>query len=246
MSEAMMGTVCAIAAVIGIALLGSRSSGPVSNGFPWQFRLAAQLRTPVLMFVVIPISYAQAWYRTVRMWTRAHEWNGHGAMLAHTKNVEKVVEQIQAWIVADRPGKLRTARPAWASMSTKIGCKTDCYKIEMRHLNRILHVDEDNLTVSAEPFVTMGDLTHALMPRGMALQTHVEMETVTIGGAALGLGIETNSHRVGLFQESVLEYEIVDCTGKVHVVTEKSDAELFSLFRGLWVLLGSWFLSRCV
>ena len=61
----------------------------------------------------------------------------------------------------------------------------------------------------------MGELTHALMPHGLALQTHVEMESITIGGVACGFGIETNSHKVGLFQESVLAYEMVDANGKV-------------------------------
>jgi len=73
----------------------------------------------------------------------------------------------------------------------------------------------------------MGELTHALMPHGLALQTHVEMESITIGGVACGFGIETNSHKVGLFQESVLAYEMVDANGKVHHVTKDSDPELF-------------------
>ncbi len=209
-------------------LLGSRASGPVSKDFPWQFRLAAQLRTPVLMFIVIPISYIQAWRRSLRTFMRARERIGEDAMSAHKINLQQVVDKIKAWNEAGRPGKLRTARPTWASMSTKLGSgKVNSYLLEVRHMNRILHVDEENLTVTAEPSVTMGELTHELMPRGLALQTHVEMETITIGGAALGFGIETNSHRVGLFQESVIEYELVDCTGTVHKVTEESDPELF-------------------
>jgi Delta24-sterol reductase len=209
-------------------LLGARASGPISKDFPWQFRLAAQLRTPVLMFIVIPISYVQAWRRSLRTWMRARERAGEDAMLVHRANVQRVVEQIKAWNEAGRPGKLRTARPTWASMSTKLGSgKGNSYLLEVRHMNRILNVDEENLTVTAEPSVTMGELTHELMPRGLALQTHVEMETITIGGAALGFGIETNSHRVGLFQESVIEYELVDGAGTVHSVTEASDPELF-------------------
>ena len=65
------------------------------------------------------------------------------------------------------------------------------------------------------------------MPHWLALQTHVEMESITIGGIACGFGIETNSHKVGLFQESVLAYEMVDANGKVHHVTKDSDPELF-------------------
>ena len=99
-----------------------------------QFRLAAQLRTPVLMFIVIPISYFQAWRRSIRMWMRAHTRAGEDAMNSHRANVEKLVEQIKAWNAAGRPGKLRTARPSWASMSTKLGSgKEDSYKIEVPH-----------------------------------------------------------------------------------------------------------------
>ena len=45
------------------------------------------------------------------------------------------------------------------------------------------------------------------------------MESITIGGIACGFGIETNSHKVGLFQESVLAYEMVDANGKVITLT---------------------------
>jgi delta24-sterol reductase len=214
--------------VLATGLLGALASGPMSKDFPWQFRLVAQLRTPVLMFIVIPISYLKASWRTLRIWMRARERSGEDAMLVHETHVKKLQEQIKAWNASGKPGKLRTARPSWAGMSTKLGTgKENCHRIEMRHLNRILHVDDEALTVTAEPSVTMGELTHLLMPRGLALQTHVEMETITIGGAALGFGIETNSHRVGLFQESVVEYEILDSTGRVHRVTEESDPELF-------------------
>ena len=216
------------AVVLGTALLGSRASGPIPKNTPLAFRVAANLRTPVLMFVVIPLSYVRAWQRTLRMWWRAYVRRGEDNEKAHAANVQNLVRQIKAWNEAGRPGMLRTARPSWAGMSTKLGSsKADAHKLEVRHMNRILRVDEENLTVTAEPSVTMGELTHALMPRNLALQTHVEMETITIGGAALGFGIETNSHRVGLFQESVLEYELVDSVGTVHRVTEASDPELF-------------------
>jgi len=75
--------------------------------------------------------------------------------------------------------------------------------------------------------VTMGELTDVLTPLGLALQCHVEMESITIGGAALGFGIETNSHIFGLFQESVKRYELLDSRGELHTVTAASDADLF-------------------
>jgi len=75
--------------------------------------------------------------------------------------------------------------------------------------------------------VTMGELTDVLCPRGLALQTHIEMESITLGGVAMGFGIETNSHRYGLFQESVVAYEFVDSHATRRSVTAASDPATF-------------------
>ena len=53
------------------------------------------------------------------------------------------------------------------------------------------------------------------------------MESITLGGVAMGFGIETNSHRYGFFQESVLAYELLDSHGERRKVTADSDPELF-------------------
>ena len=37
----------------------------------------------------------------------------------------------------------------------------------------------------------------------------IEMEAITLGGVSMGLGVETNGHNVGWFQETVVEFEIV-------------------------------------
>ena len=138
------------AVVLGTALLGSRASGPIPKNTPLAFRVAANLRTPVLMFVVIPLSYVRAWQRTLRMWWRAYVRRGEDNEKAHAANVQNLVRQIKAWNEAGRPGMLRTARPSWAGMSTKLGSsKADAHKLEVRHMNRILRVDEENLTVTA-------------------------------------------------------------------------------------------------
>ena len=51
------------------------------------------------------------------------------------------------------------------------------------------------------------------------------MESLTIGGLSMGLGMETNSHTVGWFQETVVAFEIVTAepTPRVLQVTRESD-----------------------
>jgi hypothetical protein len=104
-------------------------------------------------------------------------------------------------------------------------------------LNHILELDlngdgipgspNEKPTITVEPGVTHGMITDLLLPMGYALEVQVEMENITIGGNAMGLGMETNSHLYGLFQETVTRYEMVSASGKVHDVTEENDPEFF-------------------
>ena len=184
----------------------------------------------VLMFFVVPLSFMQGIRtRMRRRWKRFLRGTGGAAAQArHASNVDAIASQIRAWNDAGRPKRLRTSRPNWQSMSLKLGSnKGECHLIKVAHLDEILEVDVDNLTLTAEPGVTMGELTDILLPLGLALQTHVEMESITLGGVSMGFGIETNSHRYGFFQESVLEYEIIDSHAVTHRVTAQSDPALF-------------------
>jgi len=210
------------------ALLGS-DGGALSKEFPWQFRLAAACRTPVLMLIVVPLSFIRGKYTLARRRLRRYLRGpgGKAAAIRHAAHVDSISEQLRAWDRGGRKRKLRTARSNWAAMSTKLGSnKEECNQIALGHMNEILDVDEDGLTLTCEPGVTMGELTDELLPLGLMLQSHIEMESITIGGLAMGFGIETNSHKVGLFQESVLEYEFVDSHGRRHSVT-KDQPELF-------------------
>ena len=51
----------------------------------------------------------------------------------------------------------------------------------------------------------MGDITSYLLPLGYALEVNIEMESITVGGGAMGFGLEVNSHKSGFFQETVEE-----------------------------------------
>eukprot|EP00469_Lotharella_globosa_P004770 CAMPEP_0167792242 /NCGR_PEP_ID=MMETSP0111_2-20121227/12451_1 /TAXON_ID=91324 /ORGANISM="Lotharella globosa, Strain CCCM811" /LENGTH=537 /DNA_ID=CAMNT_0007685137 /DNA_START=73 /DNA_END=1686 /DNA_ORIENTATION=- len=193
---------------------------------PWQFRLLAFVRIPMLMFVVIPLSFALYW---IRLWGSYVYW----ALTCirtdtHQQRVASVSRQLIAWNKSGRAKKLRTSRANWLSMSTRLlSNKQGCHLIDVGHLSNILHLDEKESTVTIEPMVTFGQLTDYLMPRGLCMKCHIEMESITVGGAAMGFGLETNSHAVGFFQETVVEYELVTPDGEVHRVTADSDPDLF-------------------
>ena len=209
--------------------MDEKDSGPgLSQDFPLQFRILAFVRTPMLMFIVVPMSFAISIYRIVREWFRGLFRSPTKARLGHDQRCQRVVDQILYWNQLGRPCKLRTARPNWASMSTKLSSnKNECQLIDVSHLNHILDIDVKAMTVTCEPNVTMGQLTQALLPMKLALKCQVEMESLTIGGLSLGFGLETNSFTHGLFQETVREYKLVTSKGDIIKVSPESDPRLF-------------------
>jgi delta24-sterol reductase len=138
---------------------------------------------------------------------------------------------------------IRFATPFWRELfnrhmrllsssivSTKLGSnKGGAHLIDVSHLNHIVSVDLEAMTITAEPAVNMGEITHLLVPQGLALLCQVEMESLTIGGLSMGLGMETNSHTCGFFQETVVAYEIVTATSppERRIITKESDPDTF-------------------
>jgi delta24-sterol reductase len=211
-----------------VCFLAGADAGNMSAEFSWKFRLAAAFRTPVLCFIVVPLSFAINAYRTLRTKFRGTRIDSEPS--AHKDRVQQVVDAVAAWDEGGRKQKMRTARPNWAGMSTKLGSnKQNSHQIYTGHLNHILEVDEENMTITAEPAVNMGDITNLLCPRSLALVCQVEMESLTIGGLSMGLGMETNSHNDGWFQESVVAYEIVTAESppQIRKITAESDPDVF-------------------
>ena len=83
-----------------------------------------------------------------------------GVRSTHAERVETVAAQLRAWNANGRKGVLRTARPNWQAMSVKLASnKGDSCRIDTSPLSHILEVDTVGMTLTAEPGVTMGQVT---------------------------------------------------------------------------------------
>ena len=71
-----------------------------------------------------------------------------------------------------------------------------------------LEIDTDPKTVRCEPLVTMGQLTHTLDRLGWTIPIVPELDDLTVGGLVMGTGIETSSHKFGLFQHICTSFEV--------------------------------------
>ncbi len=77
--------------------------------------------------------------------------------------------------------------------------KKRLYPIEV-DLPDILSVDENRRVVAVEPSVTVGQLNDYLISQGWTLPVVPELDDLTVGGLVMGGGIESTSHKHGLFQ----------------------------------------------
>ncbi len=102
--------------------------------------------------------------------------------------------------------------------------------LDLRAFSHVIAIDAAAGWVEAEGMTTYEDLVAATL-REDALPTVVpELKTITLGGAAAGVGIEASSFRYGLVHESLLEFDVL--TGGGRVLTCRPDNEYRDLFFG--------------
>lgn len=75
--------------------------------------------------------------------------------------------------------------------------------------------------------VNMGQLTATLNPLGWTIPVLPEIDDLTVGGMVMGTGIESSSHKYGLFQHICVSYELVLCDGSLVKCSRDENPDLF-------------------
>eukprot|EP00756_Hemistasia_phaeocysticola_P006173 Hpha_TRINITY_DN13710_c0_g1::TRINITY_DN13710_c0_g1_i3::g.142308::m.142308/K09828/DHCR24, DWF1; Delta24-sterol reductase len=104
-------------------------------------------------------------------------------------------------------------------------------KIWVGDLNDVLKLDTEKMEVTVEPLVEKGAITRFLVPQGYMLATTLEIEEATVGGLAMAVGMTTASHKYGLLQETVLQYDVI--LGDGTLVHARKDNEHSDLWHAL-------------
>eukprot|EP00516_Mucochytrium_quahogii_P005123 CAMPEP_0203760398 /NCGR_PEP_ID=MMETSP0098-20131031/13695_1 /ASSEMBLY_ACC=CAM_ASM_000208 /TAXON_ID=96639 /ORGANISM=" , Strain NY0313808BC1" /LENGTH=541 /DNA_ID=CAMNT_0050653933 /DNA_START=421 /DNA_END=2046 /DNA_ORIENTATION=- len=188
--------------------------------------VATHYRPLAMMVVVLPLSFLMRLFVLARDYALEHVL----VKSTHEEKVRRVVGHVKERL--QLPAKDRkfmcTARAPWMNLSTRFAdYKKNSSCIFVGDLNNVLELDEENLVVRVEPLVDVGKITRYLVARGYMLATTLEIEEATIGGLAMAVGMTTASHKFGLLQETVVEYEVVTGTGELLSVTKSSHPDLF-------------------
>jgi len=147
----------------------------------------------------------------------------------HDARVRDIQAQVQRW--GQQPAAERrpmcTDRAPWVGLSTRFVDKKVLHRIRLGNLRSVLKIDTETQTVRTEPLVTVGEITRELEKHGFMLAVTLEVEDATVGGLAMAVGMTTHSHKVGLYQETVVAYEMVCGDGRVVTATEHEHTDLF-------------------
>ncbi|KAM4872973.1 delta(24)-sterol reductase isoform 2-T2 [Thomomys bottae] len=120
-----------------------------------------------------------------------------------------------------------TGRPGWLTVSLRVGKYKKTHKNIMINLMDILEVDTKKQIVRVEPLVSMGQVTALLNSIGWTLPVLPELDDLTVGGLIMGTGIESSSHKYGLFQHICTAYELVLADGSFVRCTPSENSDLF-------------------
>ena len=112
-------------------------------------------------------------------------------------------------------------------------------KLDVRDFNNVLKVDPTAGYVEVEGMTPYHSLVSECLKHGVMPTVVPELKSITIGGAATGVAIESSSFKYGLVHETLLEIEVLLADGSVVCCTPDNEhRDLFFAFPNSYGTLG--------
>ena len=112
-------------------------------------------------------------------------------------------------------------------------------RIDLSGFNEVIEVDARNNRAIAEGMTTYESLAHATLAHGAMPCVVPQLKSITLGGAAAGVGIEASSFRHGLVHDTLLSLDVLLAGGDIVTCTpENEHRDLFFGFPNSYGTLG--------
>ncbi|SRR5579883_356520 len=100
--------------------------------------------------------------------------------------------------------------------------------VAVSDFDQIIKIDPKNKTLDVEGLASYENIVKATLKYGLLPTVAPELKHITIGGAIVGIGIESTSYKYGFVHDGLLEAEVLLPNGKVVLCTAQNDhADLF-------------------
>jgi len=104
-------------------------------------------------------------------------------------------------------------------------------RISLRDFDHVIAVDAAARTVEVEGLATYETVVRACLAQGFLPLVAPELKHITVGGATVGIGIESTCFRYGFVHDGLVEADVLLPSGKI--VTARADNEYADLFNAL-------------
>lgn len=104
-------------------------------------------------------------------------------------------------------------------------------EVDLSKFNKPLYIDAKAKTLEVQGLTTMNDIVDFCLPHGLLPLITPELKHITIGGAIVGIGIESNCYKYGFVHDSLLEADVLLPNGTI--VTATATNKYSDLFYGL-------------
>src|SRR5262245_38921710 len=104
-------------------------------------------------------------------------------------------------------------------------------RISLRDFNHVLEIDTAARTVEVEGLTTYETVVRHCLTAGFLPLVAPELKHITVGGATVGIGIESTCFRYGFVHDGLIEADVLLPNGTI--VTARRDNEYADLFSAL-------------
>jgi FAD/FMN-containing dehydrogenase len=154
--------------------------------------------------------------------------------MSHAEKIRQLAEQIRAGTGGAPVGLSKDTSNLFRDRKQQAKRRLD-----VRAFNEVLDIDAQARLVEVEGMTPYAKLVDAMLARGLMPAVVPQLKSITIGGAAAGVGIEATSFRYGLVHETLQELEILLPDGRIVIATPDNEhRDLFYGFPNSYGTLG--------
>jgi FAD/FMN-containing dehydrogenase len=115
---------------------------------------------------------------------------------------------------------------------------TSDHLIDVRQFNNVIEINPKTLTADVEGMTTYETFVSETLKLGLRPTVIPEFKTITVGGAATGIGLESSSFKYGFVHETIQEIEVLLASGQILTCSSAENADLFYGFPNSYGTLG--------
>src|SRR6185436_5363101 len=111
-------------------------------------------------------------------------------------------------------------------------------RLDLSAFNKVLGVDTARRRLEVEGLATFESIVDHTLPHGLVPLITPELKHITIGGAIVGIGIESNCYRHGFVHDGLLEAEVLLPDGRIVTCSPEREPDLFHALPNSYGTLG--------